>query len=168
MSDRGSILVGLDGKAVLVKVRGRGDFSNSSSLSEFVKEMMHRGHRTFVFDLAKCDMMDSTFMGTLAGIGLRLREVGQGEAVICAANARNRELLENLGLDHVLTVLAEGATPWVTSSESVELEKEGSPNAETMLEAHEALVEAQPENLAQFKDVLDYLRQDLQKPGQKP
>jgi hypothetical protein len=31
----------------------------------------------------------------------------------------------------------------------------------TMLEAHEALVEADPENLAKFKDVLEFLKQDL-------
>ena len=33
--------------------------------------------------------------------------------------------------------------------------------AETMLEAHEALCEAAPENVSRFKDVLDYLKQDL-------
>ncbi len=30
-----------------------------------------------------------------------------------------------------------------------------------MLEAHEALVEADPDNLTKFKDVLEYLKQDL-------
>jgi anti-sigma factor RsiW len=32
---------------------------------------------------------------------------------------------------------------------------------ETMVEAHEALSEAAPENVLRFKDVLDFLRQDL-------
>jgi two-component sensor histidine kinase len=32
---------------------------------------------------------------------------------------------------------------------------------QTMLEAHEALSEAAPENTLRFKDVLDFLRQDL-------
>ena len=32
---------------------------------------------------------------------------------------------------------------------------------ETMLAAHEALCEAAPENIFRFKDVLDFLRQDL-------
>ena len=32
----------------------------------------------------------------------------------------------------------------------------------TMLEAHEDLVAANPTNKAKFKDVLEYLRQDLQ------
>jgi hypothetical protein len=33
--------------------------------------------------------------------------------------------------------------------------------ANTMLEAHEALCEATPENFTRFKDVLEYLKQDL-------
>ena len=32
---------------------------------------------------------------------------------------------------------------------------------ETMLEAHQALCDAAPENLSRFKDVLEYLKQDL-------
>jgi hypothetical protein len=32
-----------------------------------------------------------------------------------------------------------------------------------MLDAHEALCEAAPENFSRFKDVLDYLKQDLHK-----
>ena len=36
--------------------------------------------------------------------------------------------------------------------------------AETMIEAHEAVVAANPANEAKFKDVLDYLKQDLHLP----
>jgi hypothetical protein len=36
-----------------------------------------------------------------------------------------------------------------------------SAQAENMLAAHEALVEADPGNLTKFKDVLEYLKQDL-------
>jgi len=38
---------------------------------------------------------------------------------------------------------------------------ERSAQAEAMIEAHEALVEADPGNLTKFKDVLEYLKQDL-------
>jgi anti-sigma B factor antagonist len=36
-----------------------------------------------------------------------------------------------------------------------------SDQAQCMIEAHEALVDADPGNLARFKDVLEYLKQDL-------
>ena len=32
---------------------------------------------------------------------------------------------------------------------------------ETMIAAHQALVDADPENFCKFKDVIDYLKQDL-------
>ncbi len=32
---------------------------------------------------------------------------------------------------------------------------------ETMIAAHQALVDADPENFGKFKDVIDYLKQDL-------
>ncbi len=68
-----SIQVGVNGPAVWVKVEGKGSFLNSGNLKEFAREMLNRGYREFVIDLAHCAMMDSTFMGTMASVALRLR-----------------------------------------------------------------------------------------------
>ena len=59
-----------------VKVEGKGSFLNSGNLKEFAREMLDRGYREFVMDLADCAMMDSTFMGTMASVALRLKELG--------------------------------------------------------------------------------------------
>lgn len=145
-----------------VRVEGKGSFLNSTGLKEFAKEMVNRGFREFAVDLCNCPVMDSTFMGTLAGIALRLRELGQGQLRVTNLNERNRDLLGNLGLDQLFTIengakppeqvaqqpLAPGATDKVAQ-------------AQTMLEAHEACVQADESNAAKFKDVLDYLKQDL-------
>jgi hypothetical protein len=47
------------------------------------------------------------------------------------------------------------------ASRSQTLDSRKREQAETMLEAHEALCEAAAENIFRFKDVLDFLRQDL-------
>jgi anti-anti-sigma factor len=99
-----SILVGTAGKTVWVRVEGKGSFLNSTGLKEFAKEMINRGHREFVIDLKSCPVMDSTFMGTLAGVALRLREIGQGQLRVVKLNERNRNLLSNLGLDQLFTI----------------------------------------------------------------
>ena len=78
MSIPSSVLVGSLGRTVWLKVNGRGTVQNSPGVKEFVKQMIQRGHRDFVVDLDGCELMDSTFMGTLAGVALRLREIGQG------------------------------------------------------------------------------------------
>ena len=161
-----SILVGVNGPAVWVRVEGKGNFLNSGSLKEFAQEMINRGYREFVIDLEHCAMMDSTFMGTMAAVALRLRELGQGHLHIIHCGSRSWELLSGLGLDQIFDIRANGAT--APSCEKIGeqarsdvADESKKAQAETMLQAHEALCEAAPENLSRFNDVLDYLKQDL-------
>jgi anti-sigma B factor antagonist len=159
-----SIQVGISGPTVWVKVEGKGSFLNSGNLKEFARRMLDRGYREFVVDLAHCAMMDSTFMGTMASVALRLKELGQGHLHVVHCGSRSRELLSGLGLDHIFDIRGNGATPpeckTLERGESLR-EKRKREQAEMMLEAHEALCEAAPENLFRFKDVLEYLKQDL-------
>jgi anti-sigma B factor antagonist len=158
-----SILVGVTGKAVCVKVRGKGSFQNSPALKEFAREMFERGHRAFVVDLADCPVMDSTFMGTLAGLALRLRESGGGSLLVYNVNERNSDLLRNLGLNNLFAVESKTDLADQTAESTLSPDDNLSrlDHAACMIEAHEALVDADPENFARFKDVLEYLKQDL-------
>ena len=155
-----SILVGTANRTVWVRVEGKGTFLNSTGLKEFSKEMINRGHRDFVVDLRNCPLMDSTFMGTLASIGLALRGLGQGELRAINLNERNRDLLTNLGLDQLFTLGGkEEAAVRTKPLEEEPVDKLA--QTQTMLEAHEACVAADGANAAKFKDVIDYLKQDL-------
>lgn len=173
-----SILVGTTDRTVWVRVEGKGSFLNSTGLKEFAKEMTNRGYREFVVDLRGCPVMDSTFMGTLAFVALRLTKLGDRRLQVVNVNERNRDLLCNLGLDQLFD-LEGGAGPagqFATKDggpgpvqPAMQEIKADAPDdkktrAETMLEAHEAVVEANPANAAKFKDVLEFLKQDL-KPG---
>jgi anti-sigma B factor antagonist len=161
-----SIQVGVNGPTVWVRVEGKGSFLNSGSLKEFAREMLDRGYREFVMDLADCAMMDSTFMGTMASVALRLKELGRGHLHVIHCGNRSRELLSGLGLDQIFDIHADG-TAAAPECEALERASDGlrqdrkQQQAQTMLEAHEALCEAAPENFFRFKDVLDYLKQDL-------
>ncbi len=163
-----SILVGTANRTVWVRVEGKGTFLNSTGLKEFSKEMINRGHREFVVDLRNCPLMDSTFMGTLAAIGLALRGLGQGELRAINLNERNRDLLTNLGLDQLFTLGGNEEPPEAGASGRMvpHTPLEGEPadkltQTRTMLEAHEACVKADGANAAKFKDVIEYLKQDL-------
>ncbi len=151
---------------VWVKVEGKGSFLTSGSFKEFAREMINRGYREFVMDLENCVMMDSTFMGTMAGVALRLKELGQGHLHVVHCRERSKELLSGLGLDQIFNIHANGAPgpqcellqpkPGPVPSDDTKEER-----AREMLDAHEALCSAAPENVSRFKDVLDYLKQDL-------
>jgi anti-sigma B factor antagonist len=146
-------------------VEGKGSFLNSGNLKEFAQEMVNRGYREFIIDLEHCAMMDSTFMGTMAGVALRLKELGHGHLYVVHCGQRSRDLLSGLGLDQIFSIHSDGAASPECSSlnhpdrDAVENKKRE--QAQTMLEAHEALCQAAPENFLRFKDVLDYLKQDL-------
>ena len=167
MSTPASILVGCNNKVVQIRVEGKGSFLNSGNLKEFAREMIGRGYFDFIVDLAHCPVIDSTFMGTLTGMAIQLQEHETGHLSIINLNDRNRDLLCNLGLNQLFLIESESVTPHVAGNQKL-LETTSDVDrlkqAQTMLEAHEALVEADPKNLIRFKDVLDYLRQDLQRP----
>ncbi len=140
-----SIQVGVNGQAVWVKVEGRGTFLNSGDFKQFTREMVNRGYREFIIDLENCAMMDSTFMGTMAGVALWLKELGQGHLHVIHCGQRSRDLLTGLGLDQLFDIHTGGAAaPECGAIEHASDSKEAT--TRDMLAAHEALCEAVPEN----------------------
>lgn len=98
------ILVARSGDLGFVKVVGRGSFQNSGCLKAFYQQLLKDGVTRFVIDLGACSYLDSTFLGILLGLGLKLREAGNGLLNILNASARNLELLRNLGLDRLINI----------------------------------------------------------------
>jgi len=152
------VQVGVAGPSVWIRVAGRGSFKNSAGVKEFASEMTRRGHRDFIVDLGECELMDSTFLGTLAGIALKMG--GDGSVRIVRANPRNRQVLQNLGLDRVLALEDEPAPSAPTGAWSDASESAAPTKRETIIEAHESLVAANPENAVRFKDVIEFLKQE--------
>src|SRR5438045_6990628 len=70
--------------------------------------MLDRGYREFVLDLADCAMMDSTFMGTMASVALRLKELGRGHLHIVHCGNSSQQLLSGLGLDKIFDIHSDG------------------------------------------------------------
>ena len=123
-----SIQVGVSGPAVWVRVEGKGNFLNSGNFKQFAREMVDRGYREFVVDLVDCVMMDSTFMGTMAGLALRLKELGQGHLRVVHCGERSRQLLSGLGLDQLFQISSNGArAPECGALATKTLEKKSKP-----------------------------------------
>lgn len=165
------LLVAMDDRRAFVRVVGRGSFKVSPALKEFAMAAIERGGLELVLDMQDCIGMDSTFMGVLAGLALRLRE-REGRVVMVNLSARTRALLATLGLDQVVQPFMAGETPADFAklpggapvlSALEDRERTMRETAETMLEAHQNLVKISPDNLPKFKDVLAFLREDLKK-----
>jgi anti-sigma B factor antagonist len=166
-----AVLVALTGQHALVKVTGRGSFKISASLKDFAESVVRRNLPLMLVDMAQCIGMDSTFMGVLAGVASRMKTHG-GEVVLANCSARTRGLLATLGLDQLITAYETTETPARYAAliagrpPGEELSPAAAQDVETvktMLDAHQSLVDLVPENLPQFKDVLEYLREELER-----
>lgn len=177
MNGSKGISVGCTSNRVYVRVVGRGTFQNGQPLRGFALEMIDRGYKEFVVDLGQCQGMDSTFLGVLAGIGLRLRQNGNhGKVHILNINSSNMELLQTLGLDRLFTV---GDSPADTGKNPPPAETDfrrlpdsdvgvlGKPlnkneTTDLMLEAHDDLVRCDDRNAPKFKDLTKFLREKIE------
>ncbi len=145
------------GPEVWIRVEGRGSFQNSPALKDFSRKLMEEGRRKFIVDLKNCPALDSTFMGTLAGIAIRLRDADGGELWVVNRNARNAELLSGLGLDPLFSDKPLSAARG-ECREAIHHPADKAAAREAMAEAHEACVAVDPRNADKFKDVIEHLK----------
>ena len=130
---------------------------------------MSEGESVLVVDLADCSGMDSTFMGTLAGMASRLTAVDGGALQVAEADERNRRSLEDLGLDFLMQINPDEAD-WKDRLEEIRsclepAESGDSPNqldrARHVLKAHEDLSDINEENAAEFRTVVGTLKKQV-------
>lgn len=167
----GDILVSCFDNVDWIRVEGKGSFKNSSKVKDFTQSSFDKGHRKFVIDLENCPAVDSTFMGTLASMALKLRYEPNGRVDVINATGRTRDAMTSLGL-HCLLEMDDDGSAWKNERELV-AQNLGKPlisgedlskreNTANVLAAHEALVEANNDNFSRFKDVLVFLKDDLE------
>ena len=167
MKQSQSILVGEFDEFVWIRCEGRGNFTNSPLLKRTGETFLAAGRNLLVVDLDSCLGMDSTFMGTLAGLAMKLKRQG-GRLQIARANEKNEESLRGLGLDLLLEINPEEA-PWLEQMESVRncLEQfqsqqlESDEQAQFCLDAHQELGKVNPENPAKFKAVVEMFESEV-------
>ena len=147
---------------------------NSPAVKAFGDERIAAGEICLIVDLGGCTGMDSTFMGTLAGMASRLSSRQSGVLQIAEAGERNRRSLEDLGLDFLLEIEPTTAV-WRGREEAIRSELKPPPQpgalgqvprARHILEAHQILSDMSDKNAREFEDVVTMLESELA--GQDP
>ncbi len=164
------ILLTIRKSCAMIKVNGYGSFKMGPSIKRFGAAAVSKGCTKIIFDMESCLGMDSTFMGVMAGLALRMQEDVNGRVVAMNLSAKTLSLLETLGLNRIIICYQAGNIPDefkailadIMDLEELALDGEDKMTSlATMLSAHRDLVEASPENISRFKDVISYLDQDL-------
>ncbi len=150
-----------------IRIIGRANLHSSLDFKRVVGELSARGCIVFLIELSQCSLMDSTFLGVLAGIGLSLRngnEAGDLRLELMNPNERIVELLETLGVIHLFRV-SHGGRPDMEGEEREHVANARSKQelSRISLEAHQTLMNVNPENVAKFKDVARFLADEIRK-----
>jgi hypothetical protein len=139
-------------------------------LKAFGVERIAAGERCLVVDLEACTGMDSTFMGTLAGLATRLTAQDGGVLQIAGASDRNRHSLEDLGLDFLIQIDPE-ASVWRADLQTIRsrLKSSGPLHSQNslqkamhVLEAHQVLSETNEKNQQSFSNVVTLLESEVE------
>lgn len=157
-----------------VRCNERGCFLNSPALKGIADKYQAEGGSHIVVDLELCPGVDSTFMGTLAGIARRCMGAG-GAVEVAGATQRTRAAMEGLGLDMLLSINPADAA-WqadIADRRAVLAQDAGampepaplSEHARTrhVLDAHEALRNMNEKNDETFGYVCETLKEDLER-----
>jgi anti-sigma B factor antagonist len=167
MTKTGSALcVAVVEHTAFIKVPGRANYASSIDLKNLVGELRQRGFAEFILDLRECMTMDSTFLGVLAGLVLRNNHPEPEPPAIVLLNPNNRvlDLIENLGVLSMFKVKYEEVSSTLMFEPS-----NGAPEptkeevTRNCLEAHRTLMKINPANVPKFKEVTQFMAEDLKK-----
>lgn len=157
-------------RSSVIRVEGRGSFKICPPMKQFIHQVINTGSADrILIEMSSCSGMDSTFMGVVAGIACYIKSKPAFSFKLINLSEKNKKLLVTLGVDRVvdysqsaseeeqeLLNQLNGSSQVLKTDPSSTLE-----TAKTTLEAHETLVDINPDNLSKFKSVLEYLTDDV-------
>jgi anti-anti-sigma regulatory factor len=154
--------VARSGSTVYVRVCGLGCFRNAHILEEFCAGMIETGYRWFLIDLKECRGMDSTFMGVLVGLSSFLGDQKDTGIILVNGDRHNLELIENLGLNRIVSVVHKAVQfPEVESEVLEDSGLDDEARLEVVRRAHSHLCEIDKRNAERFGPFLEQLAREV-------
>lgn len=153
----------------VIRVEGRGSFKISPPMKQFIHQVLNsRSANKILIDMSDCTGMDSTFMGVVAGIACLIKSKPDFEFKLINLSPKNKKLLVTLGVDRVVDFSMSSTGEEQQLADQNDGAQTLEPDfankleaAKTTLEAHETLVDINPENFNKFKSVLEFLESDV-------
>ena len=162
----GRLEVAREENAVLMRVIGLGNMNISLTMVDFVKTSLTDGYTHFALDLAQCQGMDSTFMGTIVALDQRVRRA-KGWLCLLNVSEENRKLLELLGV-WGLVPIRERFPIQAVETEHLELGGDAKRRLAHIRRAHEHLLAVDERNRERFGHFLSGLEEEMRSRSARP
>ena len=162
--------VAIADNGVCIKIAGRANFTASTDFKTLVQELWARGYCRYTLDLTDCVVMDSTFLGVLAGSSLKLQAAGEKSPPIRVLNPNPRiaETFDTMGIAPLFEICTGAVPPTEYQPAAPSAPASRVELTRASLEAHQTLMSISAANIPKFKDVAKFLAEDLQKMERNP
>jgi len=156
--DSGTVLHASHDDIHVLRFIGDIRYTLSPSIERYL-ERIFDGHKPagFVIDLTETDSIDSTNLGLLARIALRMQALNARRVSIVSNRADINSVLTSMALDEVFDIVEDTGPE---TSEAREVPQENADKetlARTLIDAHRALMDLNDRNREMFRDVVDSL-----------
>ena len=113
-----------------------------------------------IVDLTQTTFIDSTVLGVLAKLGLKLKQVHQIQAVMLSTNPDITTLANSMGLGQVFVILNYCGDPKVCTRELIEEHITHNAMLTTVLDAHKTLMKLNESNQNMFEPLVKQLQKE--------
>ena len=156
-----NIQVAVDENSSYVKIIGRATFSMAPDFKSFVEKQMELKLQDVWLDLKKCESLDSTFIGVITNLTIKYSENSVTHLKLLNLSEHLIKILKTLGLLNVLTISNSKSEEEISFEDVKKTDNSKKNIALTMLEAHEMLSSLNEKNALEFKNVVEYLRKEV-------
>lgn len=113
-----------------------------------------------IVDLTQTTFIDSTVLGILAKLGLKLKQIHNIQAVMLSTNSDITTLANSMGLGQVFVILNYCGDPNVCTLELMEEHITNRNMLNTVLDAHKTLMELNQSNQNMFEPLVKQLQKE--------
>jgi anti-anti-sigma factor len=159
--DNGNVLHASHKDVHVLRFIGDIRYTLSPSIDRFLEEIFSRSEPAgFVIDLTETDSIDSTNLGLLTRLAMRMQRLDAQRVTIVSNRADINSVLNSMALDEVFDIVEDTCLETDATQEVPQKDTDRETLAHTLIEAHRALMDLNERNREMFRDVVASLEKN--------
>jgi anti-anti-sigma factor len=136
-------------------------YTLTPSINRFLEEVFAGpGPAGFVIDLTQANSIDSTNLGQLVRIAMRMQVLDAPRVSLVSNRADINSILTSMALDEVFDIVDDTGVDAAAAQELPQADADKETLARTLIDAHRALMELSEHNAEMFRDVVASLEKN--------
>jgi anti-anti-sigma factor len=153
--DNGNVLHACHNDVHVLRFIGDIRYTLSPSIDRFLEEIFTGPQPvSFVIDLTETDSIDSTNLGLLARLALRMQRLDAQRVTIVSNRADINSVLTSMALDEVFDIINDTGLETDAAQEVPQKNTDRETLSRTLIDAHRALMDINEHNREMFRDVV--------------